>query len=76
MLNYEGHVVRRYHLQSAVEKRNGTEYLSGLEIVQEEATSLPREFTEALFMEKVQCALNNIFNTLQLYLYSTALKEL
>lgn len=63
VLNYEAHVVKRHHLWSAVEKRSGAQHLSGVEIIKEEATSLPREFTEAPSTENVPSALRNIFYT-------------
>jgi hypothetical protein len=59
-----------------VEKRNGTQFLSSLEIIKEETISLLRGVTRALFMEKAQYALNYIFNTVYLYLYSLSLKQL
>lgn len=56
VLNYEAHVIRRYHLKNAVEKRNEIQNLNGLEIIKEEATSLPREFTDVQSIEKAQSA--------------------
>lgn len=76
MLNYEAHVVKRHHLWSAVEKRSGAQHLSGVEIIKEEATSLPKEFTEAPSIENIPSAHGNTFNTVQHYLYSLALSEL
>lgn len=56
VLNYESHVIRRYHLKNAVDKRNEIQNLNGLEIIKEEATSLPREFTGVQSIEKAQSA--------------------